>query len=118
MNIKDRIEKLNSDVDTALAKAASRRSGRPRIPGDGDGDGIPNEGRSRGGKKPGGARKPASFIDVLNNPRGREMVNGIEDTLSSLRRYNGKEPTLQRILSNQVKELKSQFGFEYKHDYS
>ena len=55
-----------------------------------------------------------TLMDVLNNPSLRKMVDGIEDTMSSLQSYNGKEPTLERILKQQVEELKEVSGYEYK----
>lgn len=188
MDIKKRIDDLNDNLNAALAKAAVRRTGRARIPGDGDGDGIPYEGRNKkptasvmpnpgvkqmnghpafgqikvggskfdymqndngtvsvgarrfssmkaaldgltsakakeaeGAKKPAGsmtlqsAAKKPTFIDVLNNPEGRRMVEGIEDTIGSLRGKSG-DRILRGILDQQVKELKQKFGFDYKYD--
>lgn len=52
-DLQHRIEKLHTTLDAALAKKATGK----RVPGDGDGDGIPNESRR---KKPGlGGPTPA-----------------------------------------------------------
>lgn len=59
MSLEDRISALSARADVLtvrVAKAAAAGPKRPRIPGDGDGDGIPNEGRN---KKPGAAGAPA-----------------------------------------------------------
>jgi hypothetical protein len=110
MDIETRIANLHQAVDAAIEKA--KRVGRPRIPGDGDGDGIPHEGRrGGGGAKPAGRK--ASLIDVLNNPAGREMVEAIEDTIGSLDGKKG-DRILGNVLRAQIKELKDRFGFEYQ----
>lgn len=54
-----------------------------------------------------------TFIEVLNNPETRRMVDAIEDTISSLKSYNYQEPTLQDILAAQIQELKDASGYEY-----
>lgn len=54
-----------------------------------------------------------TFIQVLNNPEYRRMVDAIEDTTSSLRAYPDGDPTLQRILTHQVDELFKATGFKY-----
>lgn len=43
------------------------------------------------------------------------MVEGIEDTIGSLRGKSG-DRILRGILDQQVKELKQKFGFDYKYD--
>ena len=55
--------------------------------------------------------KAVSLIDVLNNEEWRSMLEGIEDTLSSL---DGREcPELSRILNNQINDLEKASGFKY-----
>lgn len=64
--IKDRIDAVNvraTRLSVQLHKAAQRRMG-PRIPGDGDGDGIPNEGKNKGKKLPKGAIGQAKVNDA------------------------------------------------------
>lgn len=61
MSEKDRIAAVAARADVLFArisKAAAGAPRRPRIPGDGDGDGIPNE-----GKKPGGATARSTHYD-------------------------------------------------------
>lgn len=53
------------------------------------------------------------FIEILNNPETREMVDAIEDTLSSLKgREDDKE--LNRVLKAQIDELEAMTGFRYQ----
>lgn len=114
MSEADRIAALSARADALfvrVSKAAARGPKRPRVPGDGDGDGIAYEGR----KKPGAAgapKKSPSLIDVLNNPEGRRLVEAIEDTMSSL---EGKksDKVLGNVLRAQAQELKDRFGFDH-----
>lgn len=74
MSIEDRISALSARADVLtvrVAKAAGPK--RPRIPGDGDGDGIANE-----GKKPGATALPKGAI-------GRAKTDKFGDPV-----YNGK----------------------------
>lgn len=48
-----------------------------------------------------------SFIDVLNNPQARELVDQIEELIGK------EEPTLVRIRTNLIHELKNLTGYEY-----
>jgi len=54
-----------------------------------------------------------TFIEVLNNQDTREMVDAIEDLLSSLK---GREddPTLNEMLTHKIAELKARTGFAYQ----
>jgi len=118
MSLEDRISALSARADVLtvrVAKAAAAGPKRPRIPGDGDGDGIPNEGKkpsSGAAAKPAAPKKEPSFIDVLNNPEGRRMVEAIEDTVSSLRGKKG-DKILGDVLRSQIKELNRKTGFKY-----
>lgn len=114
MDLPDRIGRLLERIDVLHERfdKAARRSGKPRIPGDGDGDGIPHEGR----KKPTGSPvKAMTFIQVLNDERGRQMVDGIEDTISSLRGKQG-DRILEGVLRSQIKQLKDTTGYLYRTD--
>ncbi len=55
-----------------------------------------------------------TFIEILNNQESRQMVEQIEDTLSSLSAYKNGEAELVAVLNNQVAELKQATGFEYQ----
>ena len=57
--------------------------------------------------------KATTFIEVMDNPEGRRLVDAIEDTLGSLRGKNG-DPELERILHRQVDELEEKTGFRYQ----
>lgn len=48
-----------------------------------------------------------SFIDVLNNPQARELVDQIEELISE------EDSTLVRIRTNLIQELKNLTGYEY-----
>jgi hypothetical protein len=58
--------------------------------------------------------KEMSFIDVLNNPEGRRLVDAIEDTLSSLRGRPNGEPVLESILQSQIDDLEKATGYKYE----
>lgn len=65
--LKTRLNILN----VKLEKALQRRKG-PRIPGDGDGDGIPNEGRKKGtgaAAKPAAARQDSEAAALAQRPQ-------------------------------------------------
>lgn len=66
MDIETRIAKLHQTVDAAIEKA--KRVGRPRIPGDGDGDGIPHEGRS---KKPAPTKATPEQVKLMAAASGK-----------------------------------------------
>lgn len=55
--------------------------------------------------------------DPFNDPEGKKMIDAIEDTIESLKGYDGKEPSLQATLKGQIKNLKDKFGFNYKTKY-
>lgn len=48
-----------------------------------------------------------SFIEVLNIPEARELVDQIEELIGE------EEPALVRIRTNLIKELKNLTGYEY-----
>lgn len=117
--LKTRLNILNVKLDKALGRKG------PRIPGDGDGDGIANEGRKKGPRAasrakpaatpaagPKGGAKAMTFMQILNDKEGRRMVEGIEDTVSSLRDKTG-DKILGNVLRTQVKQLEQKFGYKY-----
>lgn len=56
----------------AIEKAAAPRRNGPRIPGDGDGDGIPYEGKNRG---TGGAKKPSLDLVLAASSKFSNLEN-------------------------------------------
>ena len=59
--------------------------------------------------------KFTSLKTVLQDDEGRAIIDGIEDTLGSLR---GQEtnPMLLNILSRQIKDLENKTGYRYETD--
>lgn len=57
--------------------------------------------------------KEMSFRDVLNDPKGRRLVDAIEDTLSSLSGRDG-EPMLESALQIQIADLEKATGYKYQ----
>jgi hypothetical protein len=53
-----------------------------------------------------------SFIDVLNDPEGRSLVDQIEDVLSSLK-SQPDNPALKRIRDKLIDELEQKTGYRY-----
>lgn len=49
-----------------------------------------------------------SFIDILNNPESRELVEEIDDL------EDNSDPALQKERQNLIKKLKTQYGYDYK----
>ena len=60
--------------------------------------------------------KGATIKEVLNDPEGRELVDAIEDTLSSLR-GGGERSPLREILARQIQELLRKTGYRYRIDH-
>jgi hypothetical protein len=54
-----------------------------------------------------------TFIEILNDPKFKKMVEAIEDTQSSLHAYPDGEATLERILDQQIDELFVATGYRY-----
>lgn len=54
-----------------------------------------------------------TFIEALNNETTRELIEQIEELSISLERYNGNEPTLERLRANLIAEL-AEHGYDYK----
>lgn len=95
MSLEDRISALSARADVLtvrVAKAAAAGPKRPRIPGDGDGDGIANEGKKPGASLPKGALGRAKM-----NSAKQPMFNG--KTLG----FTGKEGT-NRATGMKVRE--------------
>lgn len=57
-----------------------------------------------------------SFKDALNDQKGRELIDGIEDTLKSLRGQES-DSRLQRLLNQQVTELEQITGYRYATEF-
>ncbi|ARM86166.1 hypothetical protein [Marinobacter salarius] len=57
-----------------------------------------------------------SFKDALNDPKGRELIDGIEDTLKSLQGQES-DSRLQRLLNQQVTELEQITGYRYATEF-
>lgn len=55
------------------------------------------------------------FIEILENPEGRRLIEAIEDTASSLRGKEG-DKVLESCLAAMVKELEEKFGYHYDLD--
>lgn len=54
-----------------------------------------------------------TFIQVLNNPEGRSLVDQIEDVQCSLRAYPKGDRVLEDILTHLIDRLWAEFGFQY-----
>lgn len=54
-----------------------------------------------------------TFIEVLNNPKGRQIVESIEEIDEELSR-NPKDKELQRIRIVQIRTLKRKFNYTYR----
>ena len=54
-----------------------------------------------------------TFIDLLNNPATREMIDAIEDTRASLEGKEG-DTILQDVLARQIAELEQATGYTYE----
>lgn len=63
--------------------------------------------------------KDATFIQVLNDPEGRKIVEEIEEITVSLRRKGGKgsDPMLESIAADLVSKLKKKFKYNYGSFY-
>ena len=55
-----------------------------------------------------------TFIDILNNPESRHLVEQIEDILSSLDSYPEGDAILEEIRDNLITQLETDFGFTYQ----
>lgn len=53
------------------------------------------------------------IIDVLNDSEGRELIEALEDILSSLRDKDS-DPVLEGMRDNLIAELQRRFGFTYQ----
>jgi hypothetical protein len=53
-----------------------------------------------------------TFIEILNNPETRQMVEAIEDTQISLRGKSG-DKILEEVLMAQIQDLRAATGFEW-----
>lgn len=62
-------------------------------------------------------QKTYSFTDILNDANGHEIVDQLEDVLSSLSSYGGKEKSLLAIAHTLNNELKAKFGRGYIHEF-
>ncbi|AZF88169.1 hypothetical protein [Microcystis phage Me-ZS1] len=59
-----------------------------------------------------------TIIDLLNNPETREMVEALEDTITSCRGKQWKDTVLNDVLDAQHAELKMKTGYDYIVDRS
>lgn len=79
---------------------------------------LSSSGGGGGGKKGTKAAKaPAkmSFIQILNHPEGKELVEQIEDMSSSLRdKKKGSDPVLEPALAHAKAELLKRFGHKWE----
>jgi hypothetical protein len=59
------------------------------------------------------AKRKYSFIDILDDPEGRQMIRAYEDTVSSITHKGGTgaDPILDAVLETQHAEIKKKFGF-------
>jgi hypothetical protein len=53
-----------------------------------------------------------TFIEILNNPETRQMVEAIEDTQISLRGKSG-DTILEEVLAMQIEELRAATGWSW-----
>lgn len=75
---------------------------------------------SEKGGKPGQFKEPQrqmTFRQILDDPQGRKDINAYEDVVSSLRRYDGKEPTLQNMLAGMQADIREKYGHEMENPY-
>lgn len=54
------------------------------------------------------------IIDLLNNPKSRELVDAIEDIESSLRDKDWNDHVLVDAHTGMVTEMKEKFGYDWK----
>ena len=62
--------------------------------------------------------KSTTFMDVLNDPEGRKLVDYIEDAESEMRGrgidFDDESSAYARQRKRYIEELKSQFGYAWK----
>jgi len=59
--------------------------------------------------------KDADFRSVMNNPKGRALIEQLEDVVSSMEGKN--DARLAAIKKNLVDRLKSEFGYTWKDSH-
>jgi len=52
-------------------------------------------------------KKTYTFIEILDDERGRELIDQIEELIGE------EEAVLVRIREDLIKELKTEFGYDY-----
>lgn len=55
-----------------------------------------------------------TFTDLLNNPETREVVEALEDVISSLSSYPNGDATLEAMRDAMIKDLHDCTGFTYQ----
>lgn len=54
-----------------------------------------------------------SFIEALNNPATRTMIENVEELTERSERYNGQDSVTEDMLTAARNELKTATGIEY-----